>query len=173
MAEKDKGKVEELNDDLYSRTRYQDPLDKRTPVHEIDSPTGGSEVEEKWQTTPLDEILARERLIPSSHPFMKKLFIFALLFFVATVFIAGFMFMGGTNFISSKNVDISVLGPTSVSAGEIIELGVTIENKNNADLEVANFSVQYPQGSRNPEDTGNSLTFTKEELGIIGAGEDK
>ncbi|MDO8565462.1 MAG: hypothetical protein Q7R67_02495 [bacterium] len=168
MAEENKSKVDELSDTLYSRTRYQDPLDKRAPVREVESP----DVKEVWESPALDEILTRERLIPATSPFIKKFFVFALLFFIATILVAGIIFMGGTNFISSKNVDVSVLGPTTASAGEVLELGVTIANKNNTDLELANFSIQYPSGSRDPADSAKSLTFSKEELGVIGAGDE-
>ncbi len=168
MMEENQSKVGKLNDTLYSRTRYKNPLDKRTPVKEFESPDVG----EKWQTLELDEILKHERVAPKINPLMKKFFVFALLFFTATVLIAGFIFMGGTNFISSKNVDVSVVGPTSISAGEMLELGVTIKNTNNSDLELVNFSVQYPPGSRDSEDTGQSLTFTKDKLGVVRAGDE-
>ena len=161
-----KGKIEGLNDTLYSRTRYRNPLDKRSPVREFESPDVG----EKWQTPELDELLKHERIPPKISPLMKKIFILALLFFLATVGVAGFVFVGGVNFISSKNVDIGALGPTTISAGEVLELGVTVSNTNNADLEFANLSIQYPSGSRNPNNTAEPLTYTKDNLGVIGAG---
>lgn len=165
----DLSKVQDLNDRLDSRTRYQNPNDTRSAVREVDTP----EVGDKWQgSTPLDTLLTRERIAPETSPFMKKFFVFAALFFVATVVIAGFVFFGGVNFVSSKNVDINVVGPTVTSAGQPIELGVTIENKNNTDLESVNFSVQYPQGSRNATDTSQTLTYVKEDLGVIKAGHD-
>jgi hypothetical protein len=172
MNEEQRSRVESLQDTLYSRTRYKDPLGKRSPVRELDPPAGGRVVNENWQSSELSEILTRERKAPEVTPFMKKFFIFALFFFAATVVLAGVIFMGGTNFISSKNVDIAVLGPTTASAGEIIELGVTVENKNNTELETVSFSVQYPQGARDATDTGRALTFTKEELGSIRAGDE-
>ena len=166
MDEEGKSKIDWLSDKLYSRTRYRNPLDKRTPVKRQES----SDVEEKWQTPGLDEMLQHERLAQPANPFMKRVFIFALLFFVAAIAIAGYVFMGGSTFISSRNVDINVLGPTSISAGEVLELGVSISNTNNADLEVANLSIQYPQGSRNPDNTAESMTYTKVDLGVIKAG---
>ncbi len=166
MDEEDEGRIERLNDTLYSRTRYKNPLDKRTPVKELES----SDAEEKWQTPELDEILKRERIVPAVHPFMKKVFIFALVFFIAAILVAGFIFTGGANFVSSRNVDINVLGPTSVSAGQALELGISILNANNADLEFANLSVQYPSGSRDPADTTKPLTYTKDDLGVMRAG---
>ena len=167
MDEKEKSKIEELGDTLYSRTRYRDPLDKRTPVKGLELP----DVEEKWQTPEFDEMLKHERIVaPIDNPFMKKVFIFALLFFIATIFVAGFIFIGGANFISSKNVNINVLGPTTASAGEVLELGVSISNTNNADLEFANLSIQYPPGSRRPDNTAESLTYTRDNLGVVKAG---
>ena len=168
MSEESKSKVGELDDTLYSRTRYENPLDKRSAVRELETPP----VEGEWQGPKLDEILNREREQTNITPFMKKFFTFALLFFAATLLVAGFVFFGGSNFISSKNVDITVVGPTAAPAGEVLELEVSIVNSNNADLELANFSVQYPAGSREPEDTSRPLTFTKESLGEIGAGEE-
>ena len=166
MEGKGKSKIERLDDTLYSRTRYRNPLDKRSPVKEFESPDVG----DKWQTPELDEMLKHERIPPQISLFMKKIFIFALLFFLAAIGVAVFVFLGGTNFVSSKNVDIGVLGPTAISAGEVLELGVTISNTNNADLEFANLSIQYPQGSRNPDNTTESLTYTKDNLGVIGSG---
>ena len=160
------GRIDKLNDTLYSRTRYKDHLDKRTPVRVFDSPN----VEDKWQTPEIDEMLKHDLIPPRIRPFMKKIFIAALIFFFATVLIAGFVFTGGGNFVSSKNVDVSVLGQTITSAGEVLDLGVSISNTNNADLEFANLSIQYPSGSRNPDNTAEPLTYSKEDLGVVKEG---
>src|SRR3989344_9219907 len=119
MNEEGKSRIEGLNEKLNSRTRYQNPLDKRSTVKEFES----SDVLEKWQTPELDEMLKHERIPPKISHFMKKFFIFALLFFITTIVISIFVFVGGTNFVSSKNVDINILGPTVISAGEVLELG--------------------------------------------------
>ena len=166
MDEDAKGKIDRLSDKLYSRTRYKDPLDERSRVKELE-PTS---VEEHWQSPNLDDMLKRDRVPPKINPFIKKVFISATLFFLVALTVAGFIFFKGDNFISSKNVDINVVGPTMVSAGEILELGVSISNQNNADLEFANISIQQPQGSRNPDNTNEALTYTKDNLGVIKAG---
>src|SRR3989344_776558 len=168
MDGEEKSKIEGLDEKLYSKTRYRAPLDIRKPAKEIESP----EVVEKWQTPELDELLKHERIIPTLNPFMKKIFVVALLFFIAAIGVATFVFLGGANFVSSKNVDISVLGPTTIRAGEVLELGIIISNTNNADLELANLSIQYPQGSRNPDNTAETLTYTKDNLGVVKAGTD-
>ncbi len=162
-------RVDRLDDKLYSRTRYRDPLEKRSDIKEVEDAVP---VEEKWQSPELDELLSHERETHEVTPFMKKVFTFSLFFFIATIAIAAFVFFGGINFVSSKNVDIEVVGPTSIAAGEVLDLGITIKNKNNTDLEVANFSINYPQGSREVEDNGKTLTYAKENLGVIGAGDE-
>ncbi len=164
----EKSKFEKLSEALYSRTRYRDPRDERSNVEPLETPA----VEERWQSPKLDEILSRERIEPKATPFMKKFFVFALLFFIAAILLAGFIFFGGTNFISSKNVDIEAVGPTFSRAGEAIELGVTIKNGNNSALETATLSIHYPSGTRDPQSTDKTLTFGREELGVIGAGDE-
>jgi len=166
MTDDGKSEIEKLNETLNSRTEYEEIKDERHQVKEFES----SDVKESWQSPALDEVLKGEREVPTHSPFMKKVFVFAVLFFIATIIVAGFVFLGGANFISSKNVEVTVLGPSIVSAGEVLELGISIANKNNADLELANLSIQYPPGSRNPSNTAGALTFSKEELGVIDAG---
>ncbi len=162
-------RIDRLNDKLNSRTRYEDPTDKRTQVR-ADSSVDSPDVAESWHSPELNEMLRHERVVSPPNPFMRKVFIVAVIFFVATIAAAGYIFMGGTNFISSKNVDISILGPTTIAAGEVLDLGVSVTNTNNADLELANLSIYYPTGARNPTNTGEALTFSKEELGVIKAG---
>ncbi|MBI1974585.1 MAG: hypothetical protein HYS51_01930 [Candidatus Zambryskibacteria bacterium] len=169
MNDKGKSEIEKLNETLNSRTRFEETKDERHQVKELDVPS----VQEKWQSPELDEMLKSEREAPSPASFVRKVFVFAVLFFIATIIVAGFVFLGGANFVSSKNVEVNVMGPTMASAGETLELGVSIVNKNNADLEVSNLSAQYPQGARNPQNSSQALTFEKQELGAIRAGGEK
>jgi len=162
----DEGKINDLEEKLYSRTRYKVPSDARSPVSGKE-PTSS---ESNWNTPALDDILKHERISPSMNPFMKKVFISSLVFFVLALIIAGLVFTGGLNFVSSKNVDINVLGPSMVSAGEPLDLGISISNENNADLEVSSLSIQYPPGARSPEDSADVLTYERIDLGEIGAG---
>lgn len=162
------GEIEELRDTLYSRTKYQAPEDKRTPVSSDESEE--TSVEEEWDTPDLDEMLKYERRKPEGHPFMKKLFVFAAAFFFIAVAAAAYMFLGGASFVSTRNVDIAVLGPVSASAGQVLEIGIAVTNRNNADLEMTDLSIQFPHGSRDPQDPARPLTYTREELGVVRAG---
>ena len=53
MDGEEKSKIEGLDEKLYSKIRYRAPLDIRKPAKELELP----EVEEKWQTPELDELL--------------------------------------------------------------------------------------------------------------------
>lgn len=166
-TEESRGEIEKLNEELQSR-HYKEASSERHEMKDREA----LDVREKWQSPPLEEVLKGEREAPPSNSLMKKAFVFSLLFFIAAIIVAGFVFLGGANFISSKNVEVNILGPTMASAGKALELGVSVLNKNNADLEVANLSIQYPTGTRSPSNTSETLTFSKEELGVIKAGRD-
>lgn len=165
MAEQD-DKLEELNENLYSRSHYQDPEDVRHPLKESDE----QDVEREWKSESLDDMLKSERRRKEPATFMKKLFILAVIFFICTVGVGAYIFFGGANFVSSKNVDISVLGPTSVSAGNPVELSVTVTNKNNAKLASASLTIQYPTGTRSADDPTQELTFERIPIGSLSAG---
>ncbi len=162
------GKVGELNDELYSRTLYKAPEDTRSKIETVEEPR---EVGENFQSPKLDELLAHERKPIEGHPMMKKIFIFALIFCVLAGAIAAFIYFGGGNFISSKNLDIAVNGPVSASAGDPVELNIIITNKNNADLVMANMSVDYPEGTRSADDVSQALSHTKVAIGSVGLGQ--
>lgn len=170
MPPEDESKIKKLNETLYSRSRYQNPLDTRAEV--TGQAPEAPQPEQAWGGTELNEILSRERKPSDPMPVAKKLFLFAALFFGATLIVAGFVFFGGANFISSKNVDLEITGPAETEAGEPIELKVAIKNGNNADLDSAVFSVQYPQGARSAEDSSQALTFSKEDIGKLKAGDE-
>lgn len=166
-GEGEKSKLEELNESLNS-PHYNAPDDYRSGLEKESE----VEVKESFDSPELDEMLKQDRRQTENHPVMRKLFTFALIFFMAAVAVAAYVYFGGSNLISSKNVDISVVGPVSVSAGETVEMGITITNKNNADLTEVNMVIQYPEDTRSAEDAGEALDRVKVALGAIPAGSD-
>jgi len=168
MPEDDKGRIDELSEKLYSKTRYNEPSDKRRVLGEEENP----EVRDDWESPKLDELLMHERKKVEGHPIMKKLFISAIVFFVLAIGIAAYIYFSGGNFISSKNVEISVLGPVSVSAGKSVELNIAVSNRNNADLEMVNMTIDYPEGVRSADDSTEPLTRSKTSIGSINSGKD-
>ncbi|MDB5194212.1 MAG: protein of unknown function with transrane region [Parcubacteria group bacterium] len=164
--EEDRSSVERLNDTLYSRTGYVPPSDVRTPVKDEGSP----DVEGSWQSPALDDML-KERRTPDPKPTkMKRFFLLSLLFFIGAFVLAAYVYLGGGNFVSTKNVDIQVTGPAAIEAGQPLVLTITVANNNNAELETANLSIQYPEGTRQADDTTLALTRDRADLGIVKAG---
>ena len=159
-------KLSELDQALYSRTRYQNPNMNRSTVEPLDLPT----LEADWKTKSIDDIIKSDNRKPPTHPIMKKLFIMAVVFFVLTLGFTAYVFLGGSNFISSKNVDIVILGPVSVSAGEILNMNVNIKNNNNADLTNINLLIEYPDNTRSSEDSNTPLIRSKIPIGTIASG---
>jgi hypothetical protein len=104
---------------------------------------------------------------PQGMSFMRKLFFASLIFFLVSAAVAGYVFFGGGNVISANNVDITVTGPVSVAGGEVLPLEIKVTNKNNADLEVADLIIDYPDGTRQADDTNVSLKHYRESLGMI------
>jgi hypothetical protein len=162
----DKSSVDRLNDTLYSRTRYSDPKDSRSPMRG-EAPEGS---DPEWKSENIDTML-KERRVPDAKPTkMKRFFMLSILFFIGAFALALYVYIGGGNFVSTKNVDILVTGPSMIEAGQPLALTVTVENKNNAELEMSNLAIQYPEGTRVADDTTQALTRDRVDLGIVKAG---
>ncbi len=164
--ERPASKLSELDQALYSRTKYQNPNMNRSTVEPLDLPT----LEADWKTKSIDDIIRGDNRKPPTHPIMKKLFIMAVVFFVLTLGFTAYVFLGGSNFISSKNVDITILGPASISAGEVLNMNVNIKNNNNADLTNTNLLIEYPSSTRSPDDSNAPLVRSKIPVGTIVSG---
>ncbi|MEX2010567.1 MAG: hypothetical protein WD874_02065 [Parcubacteria group bacterium] len=162
----EKSKVDELNESLYSRTSYTPPSDK----HHSLGKGSEAEVEGKWDSPALDDMIQERRKEDRHQSPLKKFFLFSIIFVAGASLLAGYVYFGGANFVSTKNVDIQVTGPVSIPAGEPLILTVTVVNKNNAELETANLSIQYPEGTRDPADTSKALTREMVVLGSVKAG---
>ncbi len=163
---RNKSKLDRMNDRLNSRTKYKEPSDIREPVTSIE----GEAIPEKWESPDIDELIMGDRRGPEHNPIMKKIFFVALLFFLCAALAAALIYFKGDNFVSTKNLDISVQGPVSIGAGNLVELEVTITNKNNAALDRVNLNITYPSGARNPDDPTKELSNTKEVLEELAPG---
>ncbi len=103
--------------------------------------------------------------------FGSVLFTFVLLFFVGALGYAYIHFERGTNVISPDKIDIKVTGPVSVVSGEVSEFLVDITNNNSAELIQADLVVQYPDGTKNPEDRTLNLNNQRIDIGEVPAGQ--
>lgn len=105
------------------------------------------------------------------HTFAKWIFALAVLFFVGALGIAAFFLTGNRNVLSTDKIDIVVTGPTSVSAGEILPLAIEIVNENTAILQTADLLIEYPRGTRSPDDVTTELLRARLSLGDLAPGE--
>lgn len=163
-------KLDRLEKKLYSRNAPnvidQGRSDLNQTLEGINKQTN-----EYWQDVKrnnFDELAARvSRAAQSRYSFVKKIFIISLLFFVAAAGIAAFIFLGGMNAVSSKNVDIKVVGPLSVAGGQEVSFDLNIINGNNIDLDSASLLIEYPEGTRSMKDLSKELDRERFSLGKI------
>lgn len=99
--------------------------------------------------------------IQKKNTFIKKFFISALVLFIVSVAGSIFIFFDGINFVSSQNVDIKVLGPTSVAGGQETNFELKIINNNNVALKGASLLIEYPVGTKSKQDGLKDLTREK------------
>lgn len=159
--------LEVLKRDLYSRQDHfsgQERARGRFKAHDVQVAKnwGGEGVATQNRTF---EDPARRVL------FLRKFFIGSVIFFVVSGALALYVFFGGGNVISSNNVAISIVGPVSVSGGEVLPLEISISNQNNADLETADIIIDYPEGTRDSLDKNLPLKRYREAIGTVKEGE--
>ncbi len=165
--DQEESSIERLKRNLYSRDENIVPKEKRTPVspRENTAPT-------TWGTAPSFD-LAPETMAKPNNSFFNKFLVGSLIFFFAALGIALFIFFGGLNMISSNNLDIQIVAPSSVSSGEELSIGLTVVNGNRTDLEGAVLYVEYPEGAKAVSSENNALTREKVELGVVENGASK
>lgn len=103
--------------------------------------------------------------------FVAKFLIVSILFFLIASGIAFYRFYWGSNTISANNIEISIVGPVSVSGGQKISLDIKVDNNNKTDLKAADLRVEYPEGARAIDDLKTELKRTIDALGNIPQGE--
>ncbi|MEQ1561183.1 MAG: hypothetical protein ABL899_00505 [Nitrospira sp.] len=162
--ESDESSIERLKRTLYSRDEAVVPKERRTPVepHPINVPTD-------WGT-PKSFDISPEIMVKHNNSFFNKFLLGSVVFFLASVGVALFIFYGGFNMISSNNLDIKIVAPSSVSSGEELSVGLTVANSNRTDLENVNLVIEYPIGTQSIEEGNKVLTRERIPLGTIAKG---
>lgn len=163
---KDKDSVESLKDKLYSRSRQNrvGMQDVRAPLSHEDS-----EVPKAWSDLPPRE---EQPFIPekkSRMSFATKFFIVSVGFFFVAMAVAATAFFWGPNTISPSNIDIQIVAPSLVDGGKEAQLQILINNKNPAQLQLADLVIDYPAGSRDPKDPTQPLLHERQSIGTIEA----
>lgn len=101
----------------------------------------------------------------------KRLFIVSFIFFIAALGVALFSVYRGAITLSSKNVEISILGNSFVAGGESLPVQVDMANKNSSDLVDSILTLSYPKGS--VDSAGGEVEHVKKLLGTISSGKTK
>ncbi|HEY0221019.1 MAG TPA: hypothetical protein VGC58_02225 [Candidatus Paceibacterota bacterium] len=156
-----KGRLERLEKALYSRNENLVPKDERSTIEERNLG-----VQTSWGENKSFEFDPTTALNKNKMSFFSKFLIGSLLFFTISLGIALFIFFGGVNLISSNNLDVKIIAPSSISSGEELPIGLSIINGNRADLEEVFLFVDYPEGAQSIGD-GEVLSHDKISLGVI------
>lgn len=155
------GALEKLREKL-----YRNDAPKTTLGSDAVSPSSAP-VPRGWEAAPKAAPVAppHERM-----PLAVKFFLGALAFFGIAGLVTGAFILFGVRSISEDHVDILVVGPTTAASGETVSLMITVQNRNPVDINVKGFGVDFPEGTRDPDNVDEDLTHVDEVLGPIKSG---
>lgn len=166
--------IEELRKKLYARAGGPKPRERRKLREEA------FDVPQAWQPDAQEKPTPPQTLDPTIHLAQERrrsnrtvrtIFIVSGLFFVASTAVAAWLFLSGKSLISNDNIDINISGPVSIAGGEELNLQVEIVNRNPVPLILSDLIVEYPDGTRDPNDPSVPLPRTRETIGTIAPGE--
>jgi len=159
MHEGNQSPIDKLREKIYSR--QAEITDTRPHLHKETN-----EVPEEWSAPSINNE-GRKNM-----SFLKKIFIGSAVFFVLAAALAALIYFGGFNLVSTDNIDIKIIGPIDSAGGESVTFEAIVQNRNNANLELANLYVNYPENTRDASDLGKELTRQSFPLGEIKSGDD-
>ena len=84
--------------------------------------------------------------IEEKNNFANKLLILSMAFFVLALTASFFLLRG--NVVSGANIEINLESELNIVSGKKVTLDFEIINRNNTNIEYANFSLLFPRGSR-------------------------
>ena len=155
--------IEELQKRLYARDPDAIPKQKYGILRPIKQ-----NVQSSWGDKEIPKDKTKHQLNVGGY---KRFFVFSILFFLVAGGLALYSVFRGAVTLSSRNVDVSILGNSFAAAGEEIPIQVEISNKNSSDLLEAELTLHYPKGAT--DETGSEITRMKEILGTIPSGKTK
>jgi hypothetical protein len=125
-------------------------------------------VSSSWGTT---EVPKEKPVHKSTVTGYRRFFIFSLIFFVLALGAAVYSVYKGSLTLSSKNVDVSILGNSFVAAGDTLPIQIEIANSNAASLLNTKLTLDYPKGVSDA--SGSDTAHVEQEIGTISAGQTK
>ena len=109
---------------------------------------------------------------PKRMSIFTKLLIVAATFFVAASAYGGYVFLSQSSPVeNSEEIDIKILAPVSIGAGEEYSFDILIQNNNPVPLQTVDLIIEYPEGSKAAGDLKTAQVRTREYLGDIDSGE--
>ena len=88
----------------------------------------------------------------------KIFLIFSVFFFVTSSFVAYYLLVSGFNEVSTKRIKMFIKGPNYVESGDLLQLQVFVENLNSSKLDSAKLVVDYPLGTKIPNNDYQIVT---------------
>src|SRR3989344_2966302 len=159
-----KDSVEGLRDKLDARHNQGGMQDVRAPMSHEES-----ELPRAWSDLASRQPNPAVATPESRMSFATKFFIVSIGFFLVALAVAGVAFFWGPNTISPSNIDIQIVAPSLVDGGKEAQFQIIINNKNPAELQVADLVIDYPSGSRNPKAPTEPLLHERQTLGTVAA----
>lgn len=161
MTGENKDKIEDIKKRLY------DPSDKAMShqregiLHQInhDVPIDWKDDENK------NENNMKNKFKKPPVSIFKKFFLISVIFFIGALGFAYYKFSSNDSSVSSDKISITVIGNSFTKGGDDLPLQIEIANNNNANLELANLIVEYPEGAE--DNTTDVIRLPKDSIGTI------
>jgi len=169
-SEHDKERIERLRRAMYSRELSEKLKERPRRALEDIRPVVGEEWKHDESELPMTVVAPRAIAVARSA--LWWILGIAAIFFVGAIlfFIYYFTFGGGGSPASARNIDIVISGPPQISGGEPTQLQITVTNRNQIPLQLADLVIIYPPGTRSPTDLSTDLASQRIPLGTIEPG---
>lgn len=159
------GKIDEINRRLYDRQNPPDefrrsrlfPPNPRSVSGPIKSPETKSE---------------HKSFFVSDKFLMWFLAGSVIAFVLAMVFAFWVISRGGVNLVAENKLDLEVIGPIAIKAGDEVALKVKITNKNKSKIESAEAIIDYPEGTKDPIEPAKDFPRDRLFFGTIDSGDE-
>lgn len=161
--QEDKSRIDRLKKKLY--TKGGTYFKRRSELSEK-----SYDVKSNWEEDVSSENVEMQNKKQKRKTLMEKILIGSIIFFFVSILVVSATFFSGFNKVSTKNVDISVVGPTTMESGGELSMYITITNNNSTDLELADLIIDYPAGTYSIENNKQEVTTIRETLDTIPAG---
>lgn len=159
--------MERLKHELYARDHESVNSDIRAPLSTEDADVPVAWHKEKEPERPIISApITNTRRMSAAAKFLMG----SLAFFVIAASVAAFIFFGGGNIISSQNIELEIVAPTLIDGGKSATFQIIIRNHNQAELQLADLVIDYPQGTRDSTDETKALTHDRISIGTIAPG---